>query len=47
MTLKTRLYIWFLDRHILHVQPWEDPRRSPEDRAAWIQAEPKSLGRVG
>lgn len=47
MTIKTRLYIWLLNRHILHVQPWEDPRRSPEDRARWIEAEPKSLGRVG
>ena len=47
MSIKTRLYIWLLDHRVLQVKPWEDPRRSPEDRAAWIQAEPKSLGRVG
>ena len=27
MSIKTRLYIWLLDRHILQVKPWEDPRR--------------------
>ena len=47
MTIKTRLYIWLLDHRVLQVKPWEDPRRSPEDRARWIEAEPKSLGRVG
>ena len=43
MSLKTKVYIWLLDRHILTVHPWADPRRSPQDRAAWIRAEPKSL----
>ena len=43
MSLKTKVYIWILDRHILTVKPWEDPRRTPEDRAAWIESEPKSL----
>lgn len=26
-------------------KPWEDPNRSPEDRQAWRDAEPKSLRR--
>lgn len=47
MNLKKRVYIWLLNHHVLTVQPWNDPRRSPEDRARWIEAEPKSLGRVG
>lgn len=25
------------------VKPWLDPRRSPEDRAAWRKSEPESL----
>lgn len=25
------------------VKPWDDPSRSPEDRAAWIEAGPESL----
>ena len=43
MSLKKRVYIWLLDLKILKVRPWEDPRRSPEDRAAWIESQPKSI----
>lgn len=43
MNLKRKVYIWLLDKGILSVKPWEDPRRTPEDRAAWIESEPKSL----
>ena len=43
MSLKTKVYIWLLDRGLVKVKPWEDPRRSPEDRALWIKSEPKSL----
>ena len=43
MSIKQRVYIFLLNHHVLQVKPWNDPRRSPEDRARWIQAEPKSL----
>ena len=43
MNLKKRVYIWLLDHHVITVRPWEDPRRSPEDRAAWVESQPKSL----
>lgn len=44
-TLAHRFYIWLLNHNWLYVEPWKDPRRSPEDREMWRRAEPKSLKR--
>lgn len=42
-SIKLRLYIWALNKRWLSVDPWNDPRRSEADRAAWREAQPKSL----
>jgi len=47
LTLKTRLYIWLLNRGIVKVKPWNDPRRPDWERAMWLKSEPKSLRKVG
>ena len=47
MSLKKRIHIWLLNRGILHVAPWNDPRRPAHDRAMWVKAEPKSLRKAG
>ena len=43
LRLRLRLTIWLLNHGLLKVQPWEDPRRSPQDRDAWLSSQPKSL----
>lgn len=47
MSLKTKVYIWLLNRGWMRVQPWNDPRRPAHDRALWIASEPKSLKKAG
>ena len=41
--VQLRVYIWALNHDWLCVDPWDDPRRSAADRAAWREAQPKSL----
>lgn len=41
--IRLRFYVWLLNRGWLKVKPWEDPRKTEEDRILWLKAEPKSL----
>jgi len=45
--LKLRIFVWCLNRGILKVKPWDDPRKPEEDRALWLKAQPKSLQKAG
>jgi hypothetical protein len=45
--LRLRITIWLLNHGWLKVNPWEDPRRSESDRVMWLNAQPKSLRKVG
>ena len=45
--LRTLIHIWAINKGLVQVKPWEDPRRPEWEREMWRQSEPKSMKETG